>query len=61
MFRVIEGFARNAERCVGLSLRVRTDNPRAMAFYRKMGFVPDPGGPLKRDSGAPHLSMRKPL
>jgi len=45
-------------RCVGLSLWVRTDNPRAIAFYTKCGFVEDPAGPVHRDKGAPHQTMR---
>lgn len=59
IFRVLEGFARDKQGCVGVSLWVRTDNPRAVAFYRKMGFEPDPAGPVQRDEGAPHLTMRK--
>ena len=61
MFRVIEGFARSKPGCVGLSLWVRADNLRAVAFYKKVGFEPDVGGPVQRDGGAPHLTMRKPL
>lgn len=45
--------------CVGLCLWVRADNDRAIAFYRKVGFVDDPGGPVQRHAGAPHLTMRK--
>ena len=59
MFRVLEGFTQNKQGCVGLTLWVRTDNPRAVAFYRKLGFETDPGGPVQRDEGAPHLTMRK--
>lgn len=39
---------------------VRVDNPRAIAFYEKVGFEGDVGGPVQRDGGAPHLTMRKP-
>jgi len=58
MFRVLEDMARGKANCVGLSLWVRADNPRAISFYKKVGFVPDPGGPVQRDNGAPHLTMR---
>jgi ribosomal protein S18 acetylase RimI-like enzyme len=61
MFRAIEGLASAKVGCVGLSLWVRADNLRAIAFYTKVGFEPDPGGPVQRDGGAPHLTMRKPL
>ena len=59
IFAVIEGFAASKEGCVGLSLWVRSTNKRAIRFYEKMGFVADPGGPVSRDAGAPHLTMRK--
>ncbi len=59
IFRVLEDFARKKQGCVGLTLWVRTDNPRAVAFYRKIGFEADPAGPVQRDAGAPHLTMRK--
>jgi hypothetical protein len=45
--------------CVGVSLWVRSDNARAIAFYEKVGMVKDPGGPVSRDQGATHLTMRK--
>ena len=61
MFRVLEGFARAKAGCVGMSLWVRADNARAIASYQKVGFVDDPGGPVQRHGGAPHLTMRKPL
>jgi hypothetical protein len=61
IFGVLEEFARAKASCVGLCLWVRADNARAIAFYRKLGFVPDPSGPVQRDEGAPHLTMRKPL
>lgn len=44
---------------VGIYLWVRSDNVRAIRFYEKVGFVRDPGGPLKRREGSPHLTMRK--
>ena len=59
IFRQIEGFARDKAGCRGLFLWVRADNDRAIAFYRKIGFVDDPAGPVQRDGGAPHLTMRK--
>jgi ribosomal protein S18 acetylase RimI-like enzyme len=59
MFQVLEGFARDKAQCVGLSLWVRSDNARAIAFYRKAGFAPDAAGPVQRDNAAPHLTMRK--
>ncbi len=59
MFRVIEQFARDNTGCAGLYLWVRADNDRAIAFYRKFGFVDDPAGPVQRDGGSPHLTMRK--
>ena len=60
-FRTLERFAREKEGVVGLSLWVRTDNARAISFYEKIGFDKDPGGPVQRDDGAPHLTMRKRL
>lgn len=59
IFGVLHQFAVAKEGCVGLCLWVRTDNDRAVAFYRKVGFVGDPSGPAHRDTGAPHLTMRK--
>lgn len=59
MFRVLEQFARDKEGCAGLYLWVRADNDRAIAFYRKFGFVDDPAGPVQRDDKSPHLTMRK--
>ncbi|MBI2377325.1 MAG: GNAT family N-acetyltransferase [Deltaproteobacteria bacterium] len=59
MFSILEAIARAKAGCVGLSLRVRTDNHRAIAFYEKVGFVRDPGGPRALDNKAPHLTMRK--
>jgi len=59
IFQVLEHFARGREGCVGLVLWVRVDNLRAVAFYQKFGFVADPGGPVQRDQGSPHLTMRK--
>lgn len=61
MFAVLVGFARDKAGCVGLILWVRADNPRAIAFYEKVGFEGDVGGPVQRDGGAPHLTMRRPL
>ena len=59
IFDFIEELAREETDIAGLSLWVRMDNIRAIHFYEKMGFEPDPGGPVQRDSGPPHLSMRK--
>lgn len=61
MFDFIEAQARAKDGCVGVSLWVRADNARAVAFYKKVGFREDPGGACQRDGGAPHLTMRKPL
>ena len=59
IFRTLTRFAEEKEECAGLSLWVRTDNERAIAFYKKGGFVADETGPVERDDGAPHLTMRK--
>lgn len=61
MFDFIESQARAKDVCVGVSLWVRANNARAVAFYKKVGFEEDPGGPRQRDGGAPHLTMRKPI
>jgi len=55
---VLVAFARERVGCVGLSLWVRVNNARAIAFYRRCGFQPDPGGPVQRNGGAAHLTMR---
>ncbi len=59
MFRVLEQFALDKGGCAGLYLWVRAENDRAIAFYRKFGFVDDPAGPVQRDGKSPHLTMRK--
>lgn len=59
MLAQLELMARAASGCVGLYLWVREDNKRAIAFYRKLGFVEDAGGPAQRDEGSAHLTMRK--
>ena len=59
MFAQLELMARAASGCVGLYLWVREDNERAIAFYRKLGFVEDAGGLAQRDHGPAHLTMRK--
>ncbi len=46
---------------VGLCLWVRFDNTRAIRFYEKVGFIADPAGPVSRDDGPPHLTMRRAL
>jgi len=56
---VLGCMARSKPDCVGLSLWVRSTNALAMAFYRKVGFAEDPGGPSQRDGGDPLLTMRK--
>lgn len=61
IFGVLDGFARAKAACAGLILWVRADNARAIAFYRKIGFEPDVAGPVQRDGGAAHLTMRKRL
>jgi GNAT superfamily N-acetyltransferase len=59
IFGVIQGFVASKAGCVGVCLWVRSTNARAIHFYEKAGFVADPSGPVERDSGAPHLTMRK--
>lgn len=59
IFSVIASFAAEKAGCAGLSLWVRAGNGRAIRFYEKEGFVADPHGPVQRDKGAPHLTMRK--
>lgn len=54
----LEELARDRADCVGLSLWVREDNPRAVAFYERCGFIADPAGPVARDEGPRHLTMR---
>ncbi|MFH1468170.1 MAG: GNAT family N-acetyltransferase [Pseudomonadota bacterium] len=59
VLEALEELARARDECVGLSLWVREDNARAIAFYERRGFVPDPGGPVARDAGPRHLTLRK--
>ncbi len=54
----LEELAHDRADCVGLSLCVREDNPRAIAFYERYGFIADPAGPVTRDEGPRHLTMR---
>ena len=54
----LEALARARAGCVGLCLWVRSDNGRAIKLYKKCGFAEDPGGPVQRDTGAPHVTMR---
>lgn len=61
IFRFLEDLAKSKQNCVGMFLRVRVDNHRAAAFYRKFGFIEDPSGPVQRDERAPHLTMVKPF
>lgn len=58
MLRFLKNQAEAKADCAGLCLWVRANNARAIRFYEKMGFVADPGGPVQRDQGAPHLTMR---
>lgn len=58
MMRDLVDLARQKPDCVGVSLWVREDNARAIAFYRRNGFVSDPAGPVARDGGSRHLTMR---
>ncbi|TVS08803.1 MAG: GNAT family N-acetyltransferase [Phycisphaerales bacterium] len=44
MIRMLANLASGRDDCVGLGLWVREDNARAIAFYQKVGFEPDPGG-----------------
>ena len=55
----LEEMARFKANGVGLSLWVRSTNARAIGFYKKVGYVPDPAGPLQRDDGDSMLTMRK--
>lgn len=57
----LQDFALSKPGCVGFYLWVRSNNARAIRFYEKMGFEADRGGPMRRDEGAPHLTMRKHL
>jgi len=57
----IEGIALARVGCVGLCLWVRSANIRAIRFYKKTEFAMDPTGPVQRDGGPPHASMRKRL
>lgn len=53
IFRWLEAKSREDGRCVGLYLRVRAANGRALAFYRKVGFSLDPasmGGEARDDA-----------
>ncbi|MCB9663784.1 MAG: GNAT family N-acetyltransferase [Alphaproteobacteria bacterium] len=54
----LEEMGRQRSDCVGLSLWVREDNARALAFYGRCGFVADPAGPVARDGGPRHLTLR---
>lgn len=56
---VVERMAREKVDCLGLALWVREANARAISFYRRCGFVGDPGGAVQRDDKAPHWTMRK--
>ncbi len=51
MFRILEDKGCENPACVGLSLWVRSDNAKAIRFYRKFGFIDDPRGPVQRDEG----------
>jgi hypothetical protein len=60
ILEIAEGHAIQDPNCVGVSLWVRSDNQRAINFYKKMGLSEDLGGPIPRDDkGAPFITMRK--
>lgn len=60
VFLELEALARQKDGCVGLALRVRSDNGRAIGFYQKIGFAADPRGPVPApDGGASYLTMRR--
>jgi ribosomal protein S18 acetylase RimI-like enzyme len=59
IFRILERFAREKDGCRGLMLRVRPDNDRAVAFYRRFGFQDD--RVEVDEAGERALTMRKPL
>jgi hypothetical protein len=59
LFRTIFRFGLERAGVVGVSLWVRADNARAVAFYEKAGLQKDPGGPIQRNGGAPHITMRR--
>lgn len=48
-------FATQKKACVGLYLRVRETNARAVAFYRRLGFREDPGTAVVVDDAAPQI------
>ena len=55
-----EHLSRQKPDCVGLYLHVRQGNDRAIQFYRRLGFVDDPVGPIApAEGGTPQLVMRK--
>ncbi len=59
ILEIAEGYAMKKPACVGIYLWVRSTNQRAITFYTKIGFTKDPAGPIQRDDGAPHITMRK--
>lgn len=58
MMKILEVLAQDSD-CRALQLWVREDNARAIAFYKKLDFNPDPNGAVQHNRGAPHLTMRK--
>jgi ribosomal protein S18 acetylase RimI-like enzyme len=62
IFNALEGLAREKPNTVGLYLRVRSGNTRAVSFYKRFGFTVV-GSPFQaaNDNGDPYLLMRKPL
>lgn len=59
IFEFLRAKAAENERCVGLYLRVRVHNARAIAFYRKFGFVEDPCPPLTPAGEQPSLRVMR--
>ncbi len=59
VFAQLETMATSESKCFGVSLWVRSDNEKAIAFYEKVGLKKDETGPIQRDSKQPHITMRK--
>jgi ribosomal protein S18 acetylase RimI-like enzyme len=59
MARVLEGMAVSNTDAKGLTLWVRSNNARAIAFYERFGFAADSTGAFQRGDGAPYLTMWK--